>query len=83
MDLQGYLNITSEFQNIFLQYLDTENDQENYQNLIKLFSDKKIKENKNLLTLVIHILAKIIDFHYRKNNFLTKFSILFFISKMI
>ena len=72
MDLQGYLNITSEFQNIFLQYLDTENDQENYQNLIKLFSDKKIKENKNLLTLVIHILAKIIDFHYRKNNFFDK-----------
>ncbi|KAK8839044.1 hypothetical protein M9Y10_032510 [Tritrichomonas musculus] len=83
--MSSYLEKMNEIQNILLQYIDEEdNTQEKYQNFVKLFTNHKIFENKHLLTSVIHLLASIIDYHYRKINFFDKiFKIILFLKDEI
>ena len=79
--MQEYLNRMIEVQYLLLEYIDDDsNDKEKFNELIQLFNDQKIFENKHQLRSVIHLLASIIDFHYRTNFFYNKiFNIILFL----
>ncbi|KAK8897751.1 hypothetical protein M9Y10_015716 [Tritrichomonas musculus] len=83
MYVQEYLAKMKELQNLLLDYIDDEvNDQNKFQNLISFIKSQKIISNKHQLTELIHLIASIIDYHYRTINFYENiFNIILFIKE--
>lgn len=60
-------------QSEFLKFIDDdENFEEKFQNLLLLFEDKKIRENKNDLRLFLHHITSVCANHHRNKNFFNK-----------
>ncbi|KAK8880721.1 hypothetical protein M9Y10_003408 [Tritrichomonas musculus] len=73
MNAQNYLGKMQSIQNILLQYIeDSEKSEENYQNLIQLLDDHKIREDKHSLKSLLYLISKISDNHYRGKDFFSK-----------
>lgn len=73
MEIQDYLEKMTDIENHIVSYIDSEpNDQDNFQNLIKSFDNKKIRENKHELKSVLNLLLKISNNHRRGPNFFNR-----------
>ncbi|KAK8888352.1 hypothetical protein M9Y10_039420 [Tritrichomonas musculus] len=73
MNIDKYLDDMRSLQSEFLKFIDDdENFEEKFQNLLLLFEDKKIRENKNDLRLFLHHIASVCANHHRNKNFFSK-----------
>ena len=73
MEFQDYLAKMKEIQIQLLNYIEKDqNSEENYQNIIKLFDDKKIRDNKHELKSILNLLLKISNNHHRGPDFFNK-----------
>ena len=73
MNIQEYIERMKTIQNKILNFLDNTQDiEEHYQNLNKLFEDSKIRNNKHLLKTVLYIIANISNNHHRYPEFFEK-----------
>lgn len=73
MNAQNYLGKMQSIQNILLQYIeDSEKSEENYQNLIQLLDDHKIRDDKHFLKSFLYLISKISNNHYREKDFFSK-----------
>ena len=75
MEYQAYLNEKKELYNILLQFLEcqtAEDYSEHYQNLICIFRNQKIGQNKEETALVLHLLVQISNNHCRIPDFINK-----------
>ena len=73
-------NIENIQENILIFIENEDNQEENYQNLIQLFNDQKILDSPSEIKLILTLISKISDNHYRLPNFFSKLEqiILFF-----
>ena len=70
MNYQEYINKNKEIQSKFLLFLDKEDDiEENYQNLIFLFTGYKIIDNQHELRSLLYLISNITNNHYRTPSF--------------
>lgn len=70
MDTQDYLEKFRNIQNNLLDLLDDEEHvEENWNNLILLFNEQKIGENRDYLSSLLRLIVKISDHHHRQQNF--------------
>ena len=73
MELDEYVEHLKNIQSAFLSYIDdVENCEENYQNLVSLLDDQKIREKRNELELFLKLVIQISNDHYRTSNFFDK-----------
>lgn len=73
MDIDKYLDLMKNIQNLFLEFLDNdENADSAYSNLIKIFNEEKIKENSHLLDSIIYFISTVANNHRRSPNFFPK-----------
>ena len=73
MSVAAYLEVLKSIQSNILQFIDMEdNNEENYQNIITIFEDQKIHENKHEIKLIIHLISQISTNHHRYPNFFSK-----------
>lgn len=68
-----YLGNMTKIQENILSFIDNEDDnEENYQNIIKLFDDQKILNNPFEMKLILLLISKISNNHYRTLDFFSK-----------
>ena len=73
MTIIEYIEKQKKIQNLLLVFIDSDdNVEENYQNLLQLLQNQKIKDNKSELKSFLHLLLHISDNHHRSNNFFGK-----------
>lgn len=73
MDIQQYLDEMRKIQENLLIFLDGDhNDDENFSNLIKLFDDLKIREDKHILKQLLYLITRISGNYHRGPNFFHK-----------
>lgn len=73
MDINNYIKDKKDLYSIFLEFIEKENDYSNeYQNLIEECEKQKIRENRNELTLFLHLISKISKNHHRNSDFSAK-----------
>lgn len=85
-NIEGYIKEKEEIQTVLLEFLDKANEAtDEYQNLLKFLEKQKIKENRNELKLLLHLLSKISKNHHRNLYFFHKIEtiILFFKEEII
>ena len=70
MNIEEIINKMKQIQQYLIEYIDNEDDiEEKYQNLIFLFQDQKIQDNKQEIRIVLHLLSQIAKNHFRYSNF--------------
>ena len=68
-----YLENIENIQEKILTFIENEdNKEENYQNLLQLFNDQKILDSPSEMELILKLISKISDNHYRLPNFFPK-----------
>lgn len=72
MDLTNYRNQKIELHNLFLNFIDDDNDESNFQILINLIQEQKITLKKSTLSDFINFIISISKYHHRPKNFLEK-----------
>ena len=73
MSITDCLEKYKEFQEKFLDLIDKQdNVEEHFQNILIIFQDEKIQDDKNKLKLLLHFIASIANNHYRESNFFDK-----------
>lgn len=73
MDVQQYLERMKVIHEQLLKYIENDqNSNENYQNLIKILDDQKIRENKYELKSLLNIISRISNHHRRIPDFFIK-----------
>ena len=73
MNIQSSIEKMKSIQNLILEFIDNEDaEEENYQNILKLYSNFKIGGNKNELKSFLYLISKISNNHYRNENFFSK-----------
>ena len=85
MNIEQYLEIIKSIQESILEYLDKEDDiEEYYQNIIQLFIGHNILEKIHEIRLIFHLLSEISDNHHRYSGFFNKIEkiILYFKDKI-
>ena len=71
--IEQFLETNNKIQEEFLDFLDNEeSSDENFKNLIKLFNDTKIRDCEHDIRLLLHMIVKVTNHHYRGPNFFTK-----------
>ena len=70
--IRFYLEHIQNLQQKLLLFLEIEDTEENYQNLVNFLNDIKIKNNRQDLKLFLHLLVKISDNYNRNPNFFNK-----------
>ena len=72
-DIKEYFKKMEEIQIKLIEFIDGGSNNENeFKDLISLFDEQKIKENKHNLKTLFHLLVKITDNHHRSANFFDK-----------
>lgn len=72
-EIQAYVDRMKSLQQAILTFIEHENDdEENFENLIKLLNDLKISENHHRLKSFIYLLKSISTNHNRTPNFINK-----------
>lgn len=80
-DIFIFIDRMKKIQNSLLRFIDCKDSmEENYQELIKLFDDERTKKNPHDIKIILCLLLKISNNHYRSTNFFSKIEkiILFF-----
>ena len=78
MDISNYIDAKKEFQDIFLLYIDDENDDEtNYTNLVNIIDKQNLHENDEEFKIFYYFICNIINNHYRGINFFNKLERIF------
>ncbi|KAK8871653.1 hypothetical protein M9Y10_007390 [Tritrichomonas musculus] len=78
MSIEHYFNELKKIYESIISFIDDESGEEtNYQNLIKLFDDLKIRENKYELKSILHLLLNISNNHHRNSSFFDKIGQIF------
>ena len=73
MEIKKYLHAMKDIQSNILNFLEEEtNFEENYANLTGILEEQKIREDKNRLQSLLHLLLKISNNHYRSPDFFSK-----------
>ena len=73
MNLHKYLERKKEIQNNFLTLIEKDDYvEENYQSLIEIIDNQKIQKNQYELKLILYLIVKISNHHYRRPNFFNK-----------
>ena len=73
MDFQEVLERKKSIQKILLDFLENDSDiEENYQKIISILKDQKIKESQPELKEFLYLLSKICKYHNRSNSFSSK-----------
>ena len=72
MDLTNYRNQKIELHNLFLNFIDDDNDESYFQILINLIQEQKITLKKSTLSDFINFIISISKYHHRPKNFLEK-----------
>ncbi|KAK8840975.1 hypothetical protein M9Y10_027811 [Tritrichomonas musculus] len=71
--IKEYSQKMKEIQELILNFLDNDDDQEaQYNNLIKLINDQKIPSDKQGLRTILHLISKICDNYHRSKHFFNK-----------
>ncbi|KAK8836221.1 hypothetical protein M9Y10_039853 [Tritrichomonas musculus] len=84
MEFQQYLSEKKKLQDVFLGYLDdNENVEEHFENLLKICDDQNIKNDSNEFGLFIHFVFNIADNHFRTKDFFFKIEKILLIFKDI
>ena len=72
-DVQQYLEINKNIQRKIIEFLEHDsNTEENYQNLIQLIDENKIKEDEFKLQELLHLISIISSHHHRSLDFFPK-----------
>ena len=72
MDIQQYINQMKEIQNVFISFIEDEDDSnQSFHQFMKLFDDN-IRENQYELKTFLHLLVTISNHHYRNSEFFNK-----------
>lgn len=70
MDSQEIIEKMKSMQHRILCFLDDEtNSEENFQNLVNFFKNNGVQGNRHELSLLIRLILKIGNYHYRFANF--------------
>ena len=72
MNIQDYLDKMKTIQSNLLQFIDSENIEENFQNLIQILDDQKIRNNRHELKSFLYLILKISNNHHRSPDFFKK-----------
>ena len=73
MSITNFLEKNKELQEVFLDFIDKQdNIEEHFQNLLEIFQDEKIQDDKHKLKLLLHFVSSIVDDYYRESNFFDK-----------
>ena len=68
-----YLENIEDIQERILTFIEDENNkEENYQNILRLFEDQKILDSPSETKLILTLISKISDNHFRVPNFFSK-----------
>ena len=79
---QHYIQDKKEMQQLLLNYIDgEENLEEYYQNLYTYIKEKQFSNSKSELKIFLNLLTKIANFHYRSTDFFNKIEKIIFIFK--
>lgn len=82
MEVQNFIKEMKEINSKLLVYLDKQESSEaDYQLIIQLLNDLKIRENKHKLRDVVHIMAEIYSNHHGKQAFYSKLERIFLFLK--
>ena len=66
------VNRMKQIHKIILEYIDNDNDEENFENLIKLIKNQKIHDDRNNFRLFLKLLLFLSKHHYRNQFFFNK-----------
>lgn len=84
MTVQKYLEAMKNIQNNLLDFINNDEAEENYQNLISIFTDQKIQEDGDQLKSVLYLICKVSENIYRPPKFFSKIErILLFLKESI
>ena len=73
MSIHEYLDKIKSLQSCILNYIDHDyNIEENYQNILRLIEDQKIQNNRQDLQLLLYLLDRIANDHFRYPRFFEK-----------
>ncbi|KAK8847756.1 hypothetical protein M9Y10_018785 [Tritrichomonas musculus] len=72
MSVQEYLENFGEIQSAFLNYIDENNDSENFQNLKNIFDDLTNRHNPHELKSLLNLISNISNHHRRASHFFDK-----------
>ena len=78
MNLQEYLEKKTEVQTSLLDFLDNEEiSEDNFENIINLFEDQKIQEDKQEFISILRLIKKVSKNHHRSSSFFPKIERIF------
>ena len=84
MTVQKYLEAMKNIQNNLLEFINNDETEENYQNLISIFTDQKIQEDSDQLKSILYLICKVSENIYRPPKFFSKIErILLFLKESI
>ena len=73
-NIQEYMDEMKTIHSYIIIFLDNEgNIEENFQNIIHIFDDHKVHDDRHKIKLLLHLFTKLINNHYRSPNFFNKF----------
>lgn len=72
MSIENYLNKMKTIQNYINKFIENDNIEEHYQNLIQIFNDQRIHDNCHEVKSILYLLVKLSNNHYRTPNFFSK-----------
>lgn len=73
MDFKDYIEILKKIQEFIIEYIDIEdNQEENYQNLIRYIQDLNIWSDQHEIKILLLIIDQISNHHHRHHNFFDK-----------
>lgn len=73
MDINEYLSKMEALQQALISFIDSESEmEENFQILLQIFEDHKIRDDRNELKLFFKLITKISNHFYRPQNFFEK-----------
>ena len=83
MEMHEYISSKKKIQEIFLKYIDDdENIEENYQNLIQVITDQQIPNDDNEFRLLLHLIDLISESHHHTTYFYEKIEKILLIYKL-
>ena len=81
MNIQEYIEKKKVIQSLLLNYIENDNKEETFQNLIKSIEDQKILNNHHEFKLLLCLILKVANNHYRTSDFFFKIEKIFNVFK--